>query len=298
MRDSHTVQDRDQYLQGRVPRPGAHSRQRAVHAPRPTFDRHQGVRDAQRQVMVSVHPPPGFRLECVVERTEPFRHFVHEQGAGGIDHIHTVSSVGFHESGLPRKLSGRRHVRHHEEARYVHPQRAGEFHLLAGDVRLGAVRGDPRDGRADVARVPQVVDRTQPGQQEYRDPCGTGLVDRRGDEVELVDPGEAVVEARPAQAVAVSDLDHLDVAAVQRVHDGAYLLLGELVRERVRPVPQRRVGEPDPDGYRARGRHGAASAAAVARAAAPAARGRAARCAASSSATRVAAAVMMSRLPA
>ena len=113
---------------------------------------------------------------------------------------------------------------------------------------------------------------TETGQQQYRDPRVPGLVDGGRDEVELVDPGEPVVEAGAAQPVAVRHLDDLDVAAVKGVHDRAYLFLGELVGERVRPVPQGRVGQPD-----------------AGHAGTPVAR---------SSATWAAADVMMSRLPA
>ena len=55
---------------------------------------------------------------------------------------------------------------------------------------------------------------------------------------ELVDLGEAVVEARAAEAVAVRDLDDLDAGLVEGVDDAADLLLGELVAHRVRAVAQ------------------------------------------------------------
>ena len=62
--------------------------------------------------------------------------------------------------------------------------------------------------------------------------------------LELVDLGEAVVEAGAAEAVAVGDLDDLDAGRVEGVHDAADLLLGELVLHRVRAVAQGGVGDP------------------------------------------------------
>jgi len=61
--------------------------------------------------------------------------------------------------------------------------------------------------------------------------------------LDLVHPGEAVVERGSAQAVAVGDLDDLDAGRVQGVHRGTDLLLGELVRHRVAAVAQRGVDD-------------------------------------------------------
>src|SRR5207302_1723694 len=83
------------------------------------------------------------------------------------------------------------------------------------------------------------------GDEEHRDLGLGGLLDAGRDQLDLVDPGEAVVERRPAQAVAVGDLDDLDAGRVQGVHGGADLLLGELVRHRVAAVAQGRVGDPE-----------------------------------------------------
>ena len=83
------------------------------------------------------------------------------------------------------------------------------------------------------------------------------------DQLDLVLAGEAVVERRAAQAVAVRDLDDLDARRVQRVHGGADLLLGELVRHRVTAVAQGRVGDPElPRACGRRGGHAVTAAAA------------------------------------
>jgi len=88
----------------------------------------------------------------------------------------------------------------------------------------------------------------------------------------------------------VGDLDDLDVAAVQRVDDGADLPFGELVGHGVRAVAQRGVGDADVGGFRVNlRREGRVHALAPSRCAV--------RCPARRSATWAAAAVMMSRFP-
>ena len=90
----------------------------------------------------------------------------------------------------------------------------------------------------------EVVDGPEPGKHEDGD-LGLGrLVDGGPDELHLVDQAEAVVEARPAEAVAVRDLDDLDAGLVEGVDDTPDLRLGVLVLHRVRAVAQRRVGDP------------------------------------------------------
>jgi hypothetical protein len=172
-------------------------------------------------------------------------------------------------------------VAEHQEPDGLHAELAGGSEMLHGDVGFGAVGRDAGDGRADVPRVAQILDGAEPGQEQNGDPGVVRLLHCCGDEVELADAGEAVVEAGPAEPVAVGDLDDLDVAAVQRVDDGADLPFGELVGQGVRAVAQRGVGEADV---------GLVHALAPSR--------RAVRCPARRSATWAAAAVMMSRLPA
>ena len=59
---------------------------------------------------------------------------------------------------------------------------------------------------------------------------------------------QPVVERRPAEAVAVGDLDHGHTGGVERGDDVAHVLLGELVSLGVRSVAQRRVGHPHVEG--------------------------------------------------
>ena len=65
------------------------------------------------------------------------------------------------------------------------------------------------------------------------------------DELLLGGLGEPVVEAGPAEAVAVGHLDHRHAGGVERLDDVAHLLRGELVALVVRPVAQAGVGDPD-----------------------------------------------------
>ena len=132
----------------------------------------------------------------------------------------------------------------HEEADGLHAERPGRTEVLDRDVGLGAVGRDPGDRGAGRVGVLQLVHRAEAGEHEDGDPGLGGLVDGRRDELHLVDLGEAVVEARAAQAVTVRDLDDLHAGPVEGVHDTAHLLLGELVAHGVRAVAQGGVGDP------------------------------------------------------
>src|SRR5450755_1036633 len=152
-----------------------------------------------------------------------------------------------HTSGVV--TAGGRPVR----SKKVHLERLGQrrgVHLPVmgvqhADVGLGAVRRDPRDRRADLAGVAQVLDGAEAGQEQDGDLGAARLLHRGRDEIELINQREPVVEAGPAQAIAVGDLDDLDIAGVQGMDDGADLLFGELVSHGMGAVAQRGVGEAD-----------------------------------------------------
>ena len=117
--------------------------------------------------------------------------------------------------------------------------------MLDGDVGLGAVRGDPADRPAVALGLLDVLLGAHAGQHQEGDLGLLGGLGRQLDQLLFGGLGEAVVEARPAQAVAVGDLDDRHPGRVECGHDGADFVLGELVALVVRPVPQRRVGHPD-----------------------------------------------------
>jgi hypothetical protein len=196
--------------------------------------------------------------------------------AGRVDDVDALRAAVHHDPGLLCQLGGPDPVRQHQESDGLHAHLPGGGEVLEGHVGLGAVGGDPGDRGAGIAGAAQVLDRPDPGQQQNGDLGVAGLVHRRGDQLDVVDGGEPVVERRAAKAVAVGDLDDLNAGRVQGVHDPAYLLLGEPVRHRVTAVAERGVG----DSNALRGGHAVTF--------------RLASC----SPVRAAAAVMMSRLPA
>ena len=167
----------------------------------------------------------------------------HER-ARGVDDVDALGAGIHHDPGLLGELLGRGLVAEHEEPDGLHAERAGRAEVLDRDVGLGAVGGDAGDRGAGRVGVLQVVHRAEAGEHEDGDLGLGGLVDGGRDELHLVDLGEAVVEARAAEAVAVRDLDDLHAGRVEGVHDAAHLLLGELVAHRVRAVAQRGVGDP------------------------------------------------------
>ena len=200
-----------------------------------------------------------------------------DQGAGRVDHVDAFGARVDHDPGLPGQPGRVQPVGQHQEPDRLHAQVTRRGEVLDRHVRLGAVGGDPGHRRARLARLAQVLDGADAGEQQHRDPRGPRLVDGRPDQRDLVDQREAVVERRAAQPVTVRYLDDLHPGAVQGADHRPDLLLGELVPHRVRTVPQRGVGDAD---LARRGVHAATPAVA------------------SSSPTRAAAAVMMSRLPA
>ena len=202
------------------------------------------------------------------------------QRAGRVDGVDALAARVDHDPALPGQLLGRGAVAHHQEADRLHAERPGQPEVLDRDVRLGAVGGDPGHRGAGLASVAEVVHGADAGDQQDGDLGRGRLLGRRTDQDDVLDLGEAVVERRAADAVAVADLDHLDAGAVERVHGGPHLRLGELVRHGVAAVAQRGVGDP----HRTLG---------ATHAPAPTKR-----VVATSSPTRAAAAVMMSRFPA
>ena len=56
-----------------------------------------------------------------------------------------------------------RSVAEHEEADGLHPEGARRAEVLDRHVGLGAVGGDPGHRGADRVRMPEVLDRAQPG---------------------------------------------------------------------------------------------------------------------------------------
>ena len=153
-----------------------------------------------------------------------------------------------HDAGLLGELLGRLGVGHHQEADRLEPELAGEAEVLDRHVGLGAVGGDPDQADTDVDAGADVVLGADAGQHQRRDLGLGGGLDGGGHEVTLVDQRPAVVVARPAEAVAVGDLDHRHAGGVERADDGAHVLDGELVPLGVGAVAQRRVGHADVEG--------------------------------------------------
>ena len=238
---------------------------------------------------MAVEADLGVVAEFGDQRRDPVAHPVEHQRAGGVDDVDALASGVGHDAGLGGQFLRRNGVRHHQEPDGFQPQLAGQTEVLDRHVGLGAVGGDPADRPAVVLGLFDVLLGAHAGQHQEGD---LGLVGGLGGELDqllLGRLGEAVVERRAAQTVAVGDLDHRHTRGVQGGHDGADLVLGELVTLVVRPVPQRGVGDPDvPDRVEEDvGTHACAPPAVADRDSL-----------AISSPTLVAAAVMMSRLPA
>ena len=289
VRKSGSIQRGHEHFERRVARAGAHTRKRSVDPGRAPLDCHERVRDAEREIVVGVHPLLGLRIERVIERVHPIGDVAHQHRAGRIDDVDAVRAVGFHQPGLARQLGRRRHVRHHQKADDIHAQLAPVLDVLLRDVRFRRMRRNAhRPGAGRMSRV-DIFDRTDPGEQQHGNRRARDAVDRGLDPFAIGVRAEPVVEARAREAVAMADLDGIDTRAIERRGDAADVANRILVANGVHAVAQRDVLDV---------KTAACAAEAVRRRRAHASTGRAAYDAASRSPVRSAADVMMSRLPA
>jgi hypothetical protein len=243
--DAEMVEGSGKYLSGGVARPGAEGAERAVDLGGAVLHREDGVGDAEGEVLVPVEADLGLVSDLRGERGDARLGVAEDERAGRVDDVDALRAAVHHDPGLLRQLGGPDPVRQHQESDCLHAHLPGSGEVLEGHVGLGAVGGDPGDRGAGIAGATQVLDRPDPGQQENGDLGVAGFVHRRGDQLDVVDGGEPVVERRAAEAVAVGDLDDLHAGRVQGVHDAADLPLGEPVSHRVAAVAERGVGDSD-----------------------------------------------------
>jgi hypothetical protein len=199
-----------------------------------------------------------------------------QEGAGRVGDVDDLGARVGHDPGLLTDGIGTDQMGHHQEPDGGHADVSGQAEVLWGDVGFGAVGRHTDQLCAEVPGPQQIVLRADPRQQEDGQPARGEYVGGGGDQLQLVDQRQAVVERRTAEAVAVADLDPGDTGPVERGGHRPHLLGGEAVPLGVAAVAQRRVDDGDLG-------HATPSSRAVR---------------ASSSPTLVAAAVMMSRLPA
>jgi hypothetical protein len=243
--DPEPLGDGGERLDRGVARAGAETAGGAVDLLGPRPGRQDGVRHAEPEVLVAVKADLRVVAELGDERGDPVADPVHDQRAGRVDHVDALGARVGHDPGLPREDLRRLAVRHHQEADGLKADAAGYLEMLDGDVRLGAVGGDPADRGAVVGRLADVFRDAKAGQHQERD---LGLLrgrHGRGDQVLVRHGAEAVVERRAAEAVAVRHLDDRHACLVKGGDDAAHVPDGELVPDRVRAVAQRGVGDAD-----------------------------------------------------
>ncbi len=127
-------------------------------------------------------------------------------------------------------------VGHHQESDRFQAEFAGQPEVLNADVGLGAMRGDPHDGQADVLDEADVVERADARHHQGSDLGVPGAVDRCLHQQSFVGERKPIVERRPSEAVAVGDLDHGHANGIERGDDVTHMLLSELMTLGVRPV--------------------------------------------------------------
>jgi hypothetical protein len=156
-------------------------------------------------------------------------HALEHQSARGVDDVDALAAGVGHDAGLGGEFLRRNGVAHHQEPDGLQAQLAGQPEVLDRHVGLGAVGGDPADRTAVVLGGLDVLLGAHSGQHQECDLGFLGGLRRELDEFLLGRLGEAVVEARPAEAVAVGDLDDRHTCRVQCRDDCAHLVLGELM---------------------------------------------------------------------
>ena len=130
-----------------------------------------------------------------------------------------------HDPCLRGDRLGRRHVRHHQVAVHVHAELARQPDVLHRDVGLGAVRRDPHQVGAQLARA-------APAAASCRCPAGTSPRASRPLDHAAAPRSAArrrcarahVLDGRGAEAVAVADADRVHAGRVEPAGDRSDLL--------------------------------------------------------------------------
>ena len=241
---------------GALPAPAPKRRHAAVDLLGAGPDGLHRVGDAQAEVLVAVEADLGVVAELGDQRRDPVGHPLEHQRAGRVDDVDALAPGVGHDAGLRGQLLRRNGVGHHQKPDRLQAQLAGQAEVLDRHVGLGAVGGDPADRPAVVLRLLDVLLGADARQHQEGDLGLFGGLGGQLDQFLLGRLGEPVVEARPAQTVAVGHLDDRHAGGVQSGDDRTDLVLGELVTLVVRPVAQRRVGHPDVPDRVEEDRHG------------------------------------------
>ena len=113
--------------------------------------------------------------------------------------------------------------------------------MLLRDVGLGAMGRDTHRTHAHIIGIFKVVDRPDAREEQSRECAVLQHFGNRSDPVPVGMGAEAIVEARPLQAIAVRDLDRVDLRTVERLRDRLHMIQLILVADRVHAVAERHV---------------------------------------------------------
>ena len=221
----------------------ATSRAVDLHCARPV--RNEAVGHTEREVLVAVEADLGVVAELRNQRADAIRDLVEDERTGRVHDIDALTASVRHDAGLRRQRLGLACVGHHEEAHRLQSELACQTEVLYRDVGLGAMGRDANDRDARVGEVLDVVLRADSRQHQRGDLRSGGGLDGGLHEQAFVGEREPVVVRRPAEAVAVSDLDDGHAGGVESGDDVADIVDSEPVPFCVRSVAKARVGDPD-----------------------------------------------------
>ncbi|MNF64180.1 hypothetical protein D3C84_459040 [compost metagenome] len=195
--------------------------------------------------MVAVETDFGPGVQSRTQGPDLLRHFIGQHVAGRVGAVDAIGAVAFHQARLLQQLLRADHVRHHQEADGVQAHLRRHADVLAGHVRLGAVGRHTNGRHAVFVGHLQVVEGTDPRQQQGRNLGLFHLRDHRG-EVLLVTVGrETVVQRRTAQAIAVGDFDQRHTGRIETGGHRDHLFDTDLVLFGVHAVAQAHVVQTD-----------------------------------------------------
>ena len=177
-------------------------------------------------------------------RRDPAADVIGEQRTGRVDDEDAGTPGVGHDLALLHQAGRVQQVRGVQVRVRRHAELAGQAEMLDPDIGLGDDGRDPGDRRAGRPGPLQVLLGADARQDRDRDLGPLDNRRRRAQQFLVGMQRPPVLQRVRAKAVAVPDRDRPHAGPVQGTGDRGDLIDGELMRDRVRPVPQRRVDYP------------------------------------------------------
>ena len=227
--DTDFVEYRDQRLDRRIARTGTEAPDATVDLLGSSTHSLHRVGNPQAEILMAVEAHLRIVAKFGNQRRDPIGNISEHQGACRINDVDALTPGVSHDAGLLGEFLRGDRVAHHQEPDRLESEFAGQPEVLDRHISLGAVGGDPADRSAVVLSLSDVFLGAHTRQHQEGDLGFLGGLGGQFDQLLFRGFGEAVVEARPTEAVAVGHLDHRHACGVQRGNDRTDLIEGELM---------------------------------------------------------------------